>query len=142
MKRERLKLLLGDEDEKLIDLMMDLWDVMQAWDDAVDGDPHNHAEAYKKAMINLPNNPYYIPCNIPFLVAQAYYNWNTANIFETKKEELEKAYMLRASYYGIIIMVVHTVHGKEEAERIAPYTWRYYDETYKDYHNEMLGKED
>jgi len=142
MKRDRLKLLLGDKDERLIDLMMDLWDVMQAWDDAVDGDEANHAEGYKKAMLNLPNNPYYISCNIPFLVSQSYYNWNTANQFEKDKIELEKAYMLRASYYGIIIMVVHSVHGREEAERIAPYAWRYYDESYEDYYKEMTGKED
>ena len=76
-------------------------------------------------------------CNIPFLVAQAYYNWQSANEFENNKEELHKAYMLRAGYYGILIMVVHAVHGQEEAERIAPYAWRYYGEKFEEYRKEF-----
>ena len=86
MNRDDIKSIIGDnKDEKIIDLLVDLWDVMQLWDDAVDGDDAEHSIGYRKAMLSLPQNPYYITCNIPFLVAQAYYNWNTANIFEAKK---------------------------------------------------------
>ena len=46
--------------------------------------------------------------------------------------------MLRASYYGIIVMVVHSVYGSKEAERIAPVSWSFYNEKFDDYYKEMI----
>ena len=125
-------------DAQTIDMLCDLWDVMQAWDDAEDGEIADHSDAYRKAMINLPNNPLYFSCQIPLLVSQAYYDWQAANQFERKGIELHKAYMLRAGWYRIVISVVHFIHGTIEAERLAPVVWSIYGETFEDYKREMI----
>jgi hypothetical protein len=125
-------------DAPVVAMLVDLWDVMQAWDDAEDGDEADHSAAYKKALITLPNNPIYNSCNVQFLTAQAFYDWQTANIFEREKCELHKAYMLRAGWYRIVISVVHTLYGPREAERIAPVVWRAYGEKFNNYEEEIL----
>ena len=120
-----------------VSLLVDLWEVMQAWDDAYDKDPANHHEGYKTALIDLPANPLYQSCSVPFLVAQCFYDWMTANIFEECGIQLEKAYMLRAGYYRIIISLVHMLQGPKEAEKKAPRIWGYYGEKFTDYQEEL-----
>lgn len=124
-------------DQSPVDLLCGLWDVMQAWDDAEDGDEADHTSAYRQAMIDLPNHPLYQRCSIPFLVAQCYYDWKTANIFEREGRELHKAYMLRAGWYRIIISVIHLLYGNKEAERLAPTIWACYGEEFENYQREM-----
>ena len=118
-------------------LLMDLWDVMQAWDDAYDNDEADHHEAYRTALIHLPQNPLYNAYSVPFLVAQCYYDWMTANVFESAGIQLEKAYMLRAGFYRIIISLVHMLRGAEKAEELAPRIWGYYGEKFPDYREEQ-----
>ena len=120
-----------------IDLLMDLWDVMQSWDDAVDGDPADHAAAYRTAIIHLPSNPLYNACLVPFLVAQCYYDWHTANQLEAIPDELNKAYMLRAGFFRIIISMIHLLRGPDVAEQEAPIIWRMYTEDFNEYQQEI-----
>ena len=120
-----------------VSLLLDLWQVMQAWDDAFDKDDADHHEAYKTALLYLPQNPLYNACSVPFLVAQCYYDWMTANVFEQAGIQLEKAYMLRAGYYRIIISLVHMLQGAEKAEEVAPRIWGYYGEKFTAYQEEL-----
>lgn len=119
------------------DLLMLIWDIIQSWDDAYDGDPADHHDGYKKSLIQLPHNPLYTTCGVPFLMSQCYYDWMTANRFEENMESLHKAYMLRAGYFRIIISVMHMLRGPEVTVQEAPVIWRMYIEDWDDYVVEM-----
>ena len=121
-------------------LLLNLWLVIQAWDDAEDGDPHDHAPVYQRAMIDLPNNPLYQRCNLPLLIRQLWLDWTCANEFERNKEKdhLHKAYMLRAGFYRVMITLVDLTEGTASARRKAPMIWRCYGETYPEYEEEIL----
>ena len=120
-----------------VTLLADVWDVMQAWDDAYDGDPADHHDGYLKAVVKLPENPLYHPLLMPLLIAQCYYDWMTANEFEQNNEHLDKAYILRAGYFRIVITAIHLLYGSESAEREAPVIWRMYTEDFTQYRQEI-----
>ena len=125
-------------DEKAIALLLDLWLIMQCWDDAEDGDPNSHhSKAYRAALLSLPDNPHYLSCSVPFLVRQAYFDWVAANQFESEKEQPHKSYMLRAGYYRIIISLIASIEGIEAAEQQAADVWRCYGETFQQYEEEQ-----
>ena len=121
-------------------LLLNLWLVIQAWDDAEDGDPHDHAPAYKQAVIDLPNNPLYIPCHLPLLIKQLWLDWTCANEYERGREvdHLHKAYMLRAGSYRVIITLVDLTEGTDAAQEKAPRIWRCYGESYPEFEAEVL----
>ena len=125
------------DDENAIKLLNDLWVVMQAWDDAEDGDEADHSYAYKKAMIDLPRNPLYIQCSVPFLVEQAYIKWCAANVFESNNVELHKAYMLRADYFSIIVAIYSFINGVDKAAEKAHEIYTCYSEKFDDYAEEF-----
>ena len=120
-----------------VELLVDVWEVMQAWDDAFDGDPANHYEGYKTALIRLPENPIYNQCCVSFLIAQCYYDWMTANQMEYAVEGLHKAYMLRAGFFRIVISLIHLLRGSEIAVMDAPVVWRMYIEDFEEYRQEI-----
>ena len=137
MRRDQLEELFSEQ--AIVDLCSDLWLVMQAWDDAVDGDEADHAEAYKAAMIRLPTNPHYSQCVVPLLVSQAYYDWQVANKYEKERRDLEKAFILRAGYYRILISISHIIYGTDHTELIAAAMWDAYGEDFEEYKREVLN---
>jgi len=126
-------------DENAVKLLLDIWIVIQAWDDAYDGDENDHVEGYKKAMVDLPNNPLYVPAAIAYQIKSIYIDWMAANKFEKRKEHLNKAYMLRASYYRIIIHIVDFLYGVDSAVDVADKIWSCYGEEFKDFEGEILN---
>ena len=125
-------------DPNVIKLMLDIWIIIQAWDDAYDGEEADHLPAYKAAMIDLPFNPIYQDYPIALLIKQMYIDWQAANQLEEQQEHLHKAYMLRAGYYRIITTLIAFIEGDTAAEQKAADVWRCYSESYDDYEAEML----
>ncbi len=128
------------EDENAVQLLLDIWLVIQAWDDAHDNDLTGNELAYKKAMIDLPNNPLYQVCSVPFLISQLYVDWCAANEFEEKKDKhnLPKAFMLRAGFYRVMTTLIGILEGQDAAAEKAPQVWRCYGEIYEEYEEEIL----
>lgn len=126
-------------DEAAIDLLIDIWVVIQAWDDARDGDPIDDAEgAIRRAMVRIPSNPYYQPSGCLFLIKMMEWNWEAANFFEANKVQYEKAYMLRAFYYNIVLaLFAYTNNGNVSPEQAAN-IWLLYGETFEDYKEDQL----
>lgn len=121
-------------------LLLDIWEVIQAWDDAEDGDANkSFSQAMRKANIDIPQNPLYGAFATPFQMQQMYLKWQAANSFERAKllEHLPKSYMLRAEYYQLIINMVCLLEGIETAALKAPDIWLCYGEAYADYENEI-----
>ena len=124
-------------DENAVRMMLDIWLIIQAWDDAHDGDPADHEPAYRAAMISLPANPVYQSFPVSLLIRQMFFDWQAANEFEYKKEHLKKAYMLRAGYYRVLLSVISFIHGDKAAENQAAAVWRCYGETFQQYEEEQ-----
>ena len=124
-------------DHEVVPLLVDLWDLMQIWDDAQDGDKNDFAKGYEIAVIKLQNSHLYHQLGLQQLVNLTYYKWFAANQFEENKEELNKAYMLRAGWYDIVLMVVHSVFGTDKAKELAPIIYKCYGEKFEDYKLEI-----
>ena len=124
-------------DENAVRLMLDIWLIIQAWDDAYDNDPADHCPAYRAAMISLPTNPIYQNFPISLLIKQMFFDWQAANEFEYRKEHLHKSYLLRAGFYRVLLTVISFIHGDKAAENQAAAVWRCYGETFQQYQEEM-----
>lgn len=135
MTREQLEEIFGDHD--VVPLLLELWDVMQIWDDAQDGDENDFAKGFETTFISMFNNPLYHQLNINFLFTQVFYDWHAANVFESEGIELHKAYMLRAGWYRLLVSLVHMIQGKEAAKNAAPIVYKAYGETFEEYAEEF-----
>lgn len=121
-------------------LLLDIWEVIQAWDDLYDGDPNpDFAKAMRQANIDIPQNPLYQTFSTPLQMQKLYLKWEAANAIERAKirEQLPKSYMLRAEYYQLIVDMVCFFEGVEIAALKAPDIWVCYGETYPDYEKEI-----
>lgn len=128
------------ENEQARRLLLDIWDVVQAWDDAEDGDVNPQtSRAFRLSNVDLPTNPLYGPFGTAFQIQQMYLKWEAANAFERANmpELLHKSYMLRAEYYQLIVNMVCFFEGVEQAALKAPDIWLCYGETYQTYESEL-----
>lgn len=123
-------------DNQAVLLCLDLWILAQAWDDVVDDNGPTDL-AIKKAAIDLPMNQYYVNYNIVAEVAKAHAKWVTANEYEKSKVNIDKAYMLRAAYYDILLHVYLCQHGHETLPMASKFIYDCYGETLEDLKEEL-----
>lgn len=124
------------DNENAVKLILDVWIVAQAWDDAHDGDDADHSLGYK-AMLDIQTNPISSQIPIAHSMNKMYRSWSISNVFEAEKQELEKAWMLRAGFYDLMIDVYHGLYGDEKAVDFGVQAWCLYGETLKEYLEEM-----
>lgn len=124
---------------------LDLMDVIHLWDDLVDADKpfNNPDQAMRKAMIDLPSNPFWQAnaVSIQPLLQSAYLQWQAANVMEKTKDahDLHISFVLRASVYQVIHFVAALCGGVEWAVEIGPEVYRLYGESFDDFRREMLN---
>jgi hypothetical protein len=124
---------------------LDLLEVSHLWDDVVDQDkpvdPETANRAMRKAMIDLPSNPFW-SANLGMLtpvMQLAYMQWRAANELEKSvvTADLQKAYMLRASLYSVFHYVAALCGGIDHADKIGPEIYRLYGETFDTFREEQ-----
>lgn len=118
-------------------LLHDLWDLAQLWDDVVDEEKPAD-EAIRLGSVIIPNNPIYVQYNIASEIAKAHSKWQTANFYEESKESLDKAYMLRASYYDIVLHVYFCEYGADNLPNAAIHIYNSYGETLPQLKEEVM----
>ncbi len=119
-------------------MLQDLWDFAQHWDDVVDeGAPAD--EAIKLGSIIIPSNPIYIPYAIQPEIAKAHAKWEAANYYEGKKVNIDKAYMLRASYYVIALHICMCEKCVENLPNTAIHIYNWYGETLEELTKEVMS---
>ena len=122
--------------------LMDLWHVIQTFDDLVDGDPVDRdaldAVIYA-SLIDLPANPFYLAHagQLSPLLASAILRWKASDTAERNGAADERSFVWRAAYYDIILMVVMICHGPKAAMRVADKVMALYGETFEDYRKEF-----
>ncbi len=122
------------------DWLLDLWQVIQAFDDIHDGDPVGDAmPALWAALVSMPGNPFYV-ANAAALqsgVATAILKWHAANEAEAAGQADERSFVWRAAYYDVMLLVVLLCHGQAEALRLAPVVMLMYGEPFAAYREEF-----
>lgn len=122
--------------------LLDLWAVIQTFDDVADKDDIPLAtlhDAIWRALIAMPENPFYVSNASALLpvMANAFLKWVASDAAERANAADEKSFVWRASYYDVVLMVVLLVHGKDAAIQNAATVMSLYGEKYADYKAEF-----
>lgn len=122
--------------------LLDLWAVIQVFDDVADADNVPLAtlhDAVWRALIAMPDNAFYVANASSLLpvLANAFLKWVASDCAERAGAADEKSFVWRASYYDVVLMVVLLVHGKDAAIQNAATVMSLYGEKYADYKTEF-----
>jgi len=123
-----------------VDWLLDLWQVIQVFDDAHDGDPVGDVmPALWAALVSMPGNPFYVAnaAALQGAVATAILKWHAANEAEDAGEADERSFVWRAAYYDVVLLVVLLCYGQTEALRLAPVVMLMYGEPFAAYREEF-----
>lgn len=120
----------------------DLYAVIQAWDDFIDGDDMPRADkdrAVYASLHGIPTNPFYIQnCHILLpLISVAVLKWKAADTAEREGKNLHLAYGWRAGFFDVVLQVLHIVHGPAVAMENAHRVMELYGENFEDYKTEF-----
>lgn len=96
--------------------LLELWNLIQVFDDVADGDDVPRANldrAIWSTLSAMPSNAFYQRWQswlIPAL-SQAVLKWMASDLAERRGLADERSYMWRAGYYDVVCLVVSLVHG-------------------------------
>jgi len=129
-----------------VDWVLAMWEVTQLWDDLIDGDeakPDRINYVFQQLLVGMPENNFYATNRFMLtpVIMSNILSWHTANELEKTKNEddINKAYVLRAEFYNLIIMVASLTGGFEWAKSVGADIWRMYGETNKELHLEVIN---
>lgn len=122
--------------------LLDLWEVIQAFDDVVDEDTVDRAafcQAIFTSLVSMPANPFFAANSASLLPALAtmVLKWKASDDVERGGKADEKSFVWRAGYYDVVLMVVLLCHGKDIAMVAPNNVLNLYGESYKDYRKEF-----
>ena len=131
-------------------LALDIWSVIQVWDDLVDKDSEVGSdeinETFRKLIYTIPSNPFYAEHAHEFapILHDMMIRWQIANTLEEEQSDgdLEKAWMLRAGVYQVFVYIASKAVDPVWAAIVGPEIWRSYGETLPDFIAEMEGESD
>jgi hypothetical protein len=110
-------------DSSALDFICLLFEISDVWDDLIDKDKNvdnkSINDAFRKCLINLPVNSFYIRnFNILYpLVISTITSWETANVLHGKKDEgnIAQAYTLRKLLINVVVESVRIISGNDAA---------------------------
>lgn len=123
-------------------LMLDLWSLIQVFDDAEDGsriDKEELDRALWAAFVSLPTNEFFVANRgaLGGIISVQIFKWRAANQAETTGRADERSFVWRAGYFDILMYVFALVYGKDIASKSASDVMGRYIETFKDYKKEF-----
>ena len=122
------------------DWLLDLWRVIQVFDDIHDGDEvADVMPALWAGLVTMPGNPFYQAnaATLQAAVATAILKWHAANEAEAAGEADARSFVWRAAYYDVVLLAVLLSHGQAEALRLAPVVMMMYGEPFAAYQEEF-----
>lgn len=134
------------DNQAAIDLVNDLAQISQAWDDLIDGDKPLNDDAINSAFVillsTLPRNPFYQLhlSELQPVVELVIIDWLTANQFELDPKLLPLAWILRDSMSALLITCAKIIGGMPWAIAVSPKIRQFiHDENLEDYANGKCG---
>jgi hypothetical protein len=122
--------------------LLDLWHVIQVFDDFADGDPVERSAldaAIYASLVDLPANPFYqtYAATLSPMLCAMVLKWKGSDTAEREGRADEKSFVWRAAYYDVILMVVMLCHGPKTAMHAADKVMALYGEKFEDYLKEF-----
>lgn len=120
-------------DEGACHFAAQLWTALQEWDDIEDeGRCENHNALLSWLAFGKEYTPFFAAhahlLRPAFLML--YLKWRAANVLDRgSREDVEKSYMLRAEYYGMLHLIAWIIGGDDWAAECGPEIYRSYGET-------------
>lgn len=137
--REILRWVRGNE--AAADFLLMAWHAAQEWDDIEDDGRAAHGNAAISWLaFGKEYHPFFAAhaALLRPLMLSISQRWRAANVLDRgSREDVEKALMLRAGYYDLIVMCAWIVGGDAWAETCAPEIYRMYGETVESLWKEM-----
>ena len=122
--------------------LLDLWAVIQVFDDVADGDNVARKalhDAVWRSLIHMPANPFFAANsgNLLPILANAFLKWVASDDAERAGQVDERSFIWRASYYDVVLMVVLLAQGKDAALAKAATVMSLYGENFDAYKKEF-----
>jgi len=99
-----------------VEWLLNLWYVIQLFDDVVDGDAIQRDDADRAliaALLGMPSSPFWLRNHtvlIPVMLL-ALSKWQASDSQERTGNVSATSFVWRASYYDVVLVVCHIVHG-------------------------------
>lgn len=128
--------------ESAIAWLLDLWRVIQAFDDFADGDAVERSDldtVIWAALVGMPCNAFFAANSqalLPVMATQVL-KWQASDQAERAGNADAKSYMWRAGYYDVVLIVTQLCRGHDFARDAASTAMSLYGETYEDYMKEF-----
>lgn len=124
------------------DWLISLWEVIQLFDDIVDGDAVDRDDVDTviwNSLVGMPANAFYqrnAHVLIP-LMSVAVLKWKASDDVERSGGACATSFVWRAGYYDIVLAAVQIEHGVQSAMDIGPVVLNLYGESLEEYMKEM-----
>ncbi len=122
----------------------EMWRLAHFFDDVYDRGELTEADVYQAvniALFGVLTNPFalaHAQALAPALNLVAA-NWQTANQMESRKDGLDKAYMLRAQLYNLPVVCAFLLYGPDWAAQVSQVAWETYGETSETFKQEVMN---
>ena len=122
--------------------LLDLWLVMQVFDDVADQDNIERKDLHDAiwcALVAMPTNPFYAQhqMHLTPLLITTYGKWIASDDAERAGLADERSFVWRAGYYDVVLVVVLLVHGYAAMRDMAHQVLSLYGEKFTDYKQEF-----
>lgn len=122
------------------DFLIDLWNAVQVFDDAADGDEikrHELDAAIWSSLAGIQLNAFYAQNQVMLLpvISLSIVKWQASDEVERSGKADAKSYMWRAGYYDVVCMVNLLVNGSSTENALN--ALNLYGETFEDYMKEF-----
>lgn len=125
-----------------VDWLSTLWEVIQTFDDLVDGDAVERQELDAliwNALIALPCHPFFVAHSHTLGVAlsTATLKWQASDRAERDGQADARSFAWRASFYDVVLVVLNLCYGPHVAQSKAHLVMHLYGEKLEDYLKEF-----
>ena len=122
--------------------LLDMWHVIQTFDDIADGDPVTRRDldlTIWKALIAMPTNTFYrrFAAELQPVVATAFFKWKASDDAERGGRADARSFVWRSAYYDLVLLVILLCHGPVAAIEKAESVMALYGEDYAKYREEF-----
>ena len=122
--------------------LLDLWDVIQVFDDVADGDTVSREDLHKtiwQCLVKMPSNSFFVAnsANLLPVMATAFLKWVASDSAEREGRADARSFMWRASYYDVVLMAMLLCNRSETALVKSGLVMALYGEKFDDYRAEF-----